>query len=116
MTDRVPAPSFIWIKCPYFLKRIFSEMIVDFGGLGGASGMKIFTVLARWKVFKDDPRAEFWMYTLVLVLLSVLLGVLDLILLGEEAALTQLFTLSNAFSLITIIPGLSASVRRLRYR
>ncbi len=53
------------------------------------------------------------MYTLVLVLLSVLLGVLDLILLGEEAALTQLFTLSNAFSLITIIPGLSASVRRL---
>ena len=42
--------------------------------------------------------------------LSVRLGVLDLILLGEEAALTQLFTLI----LITIIPGLSVSVRRLQ--
>ena len=98
-----------------FFKTRFSEIIVDFGGLGRAYGMREFlTVLARWKDFQGrSTRREFWMYTLVLTLLSVLLGVLDLILLGEEAALTQLFTLSNAFSLITIIPGLSVSVRRL---
>ena len=53
------------------------------------------------------------MYTLVLMLLSVLLGVLDAILFGAEASATQFLTLSNAFALITFIPSLTVSVRRL---
>ncbi|MBT6333977.1 MAG: DUF805 domain-containing protein [Halieaceae bacterium] len=53
------------------------------------------------------------MCTLVLMLLSVLLGVLDAILFGAEASATQFLTLSNAFALITFIPSLTVSVRRL---
>ena len=52
------------------------------------------------------------MYTLVLVLISFVLGVLDAMILGE-AALSQLFTFGNVFSLATLVPSLSVSVRRL---
>lgn len=72
------------------------------------------TVFVRWSDFQGrSTRREFWMYTLVLVLLSLLMGILDIVLLGEEAAMTQLLTLSNALSLFTFIPSLSVSVRRL---
>ena len=53
------------------------------------------------------------MCTLVLMPLSVLLGVLDAILFGAEASATQFLKLSNAFALITFIPSLTVSVRRL---
>ena len=52
------------------------------------------------------------MYTLVLVLISFVLGILDAMILGE-AALSQLFTFGNVFSLATLVPSLSVSVRRL---
>ena len=54
------------------------------------------------------------MYTLVLMLLSVLLGILDGILFGAEGSATQFLMLSNAFSLVTLTPSLTVSVRRLR--
>ena len=52
------------------------------------------------------------MYTLVLVLISFVLGILDAMILGE-AALSQLLTFGNVFSLATLVPSLSVSVRRL---
>ena len=52
------------------------------------------------------------MYTLVLVLISIVLGILDGVILGE-AALSQLLTFGNVFSLATLVPSLSVSVRRL---
>ena len=52
------------------------------------------------------------MYTLMLVLISFVLGVLDAMILGE-AALSQLLTFGNVFSLATLVPSLSVSVRRL---
>ena len=52
------------------------------------------------------------MYTLVLVLISFVLGILDAMIWGE-AALSQLFTFGNVFSLATLVPSLSVSVRRL---
>ena len=52
------------------------------------------------------------MYTLVLVLISFVLGILDAMIFGE-AALSQLFTFGNVFSLATLVPSLSVSVRRL---
>ena len=52
------------------------------------------------------------MYTLVLVLISFVLGILDAMILGE-AALSQLFTFGNVCSLATLVPSLSVSVRRL---
>ena len=60
------------------------------------------------------------MFTLVFVVISSALGVLDAFMLGfmdgvaqSEAAQPQLVTSSNAFSLVTFIPSISVSVRRL---
>ncbi|MDC3015805.1 DUF805 domain-containing protein [Luminiphilus sp.] len=80
----------------------------------GASEVKeFFTVLRRWSDFAGrSSRREYWMYTLVLVLISFVLGILDAMILGE-AALSQLFTFGNVFSLATLVPSLSVSVRRL---
>lgn len=71
------------------------------------------TVLSRWSDFAGrSSRREYWMYTLVLVLMSIVLGILDGVILGE-AALSQLLTFGNVFSLATLVPSLSVSVRRL---
>ena len=80
----------------------------------GASEVKEFmTVLRRWSDFAGrSSRREYWMYTLVLVLISFVLGILDAMIWGE-AALSQLFTFGNVFSLATLVPSLSVSVRRL---
>ena len=70
-------------------------------------------VLRRWSDFAGrSPRRRYWMYTLVVVLISIVLGILDGIILGE-AALSQLLTFGNVFSLATFVPSLSVSVRRL---
>lgn len=71
------------------------------------------TVLSRWSDFAGrSSRREYWMYTLVLVLMSIVLGILDGVILGG-AALSQLLTFGNVFSLATLVPSLSVSVRRL---
>lgn len=60
------------------------------------------------------------MYTLVICVVSIVLGVVDGFLFGAfepvpegETFVMPLVSFSNAFSLITFIPGLSVSVRRL---
>ena len=52
------------------------------------------------------------MYTLVLIIISFVVGILDGIILGE-AALSQFLTFGNVFSLATVVPSISVSVRRL---
>ena len=52
------------------------------------------------------------MYTLVLIIISFALGILDSIILGE-AALSQFLTFGNVFSLATVVPSISVSIRRL---
>lgn len=71
------------------------------------------TVLRRWSDFAGrSTRREYWMYTLVLIIISFVLGILDGIILGE-AALSQFLTFGNVFSLATLVPSISVSVRRL---
>ena len=71
------------------------------------------TVLRRWRDFAGrSTRREYWMYTLVLIIISFVLGILDSIILGE-AALSQLLTFGNVFSLATVVPSISVSIRRL---
>ena len=66
------------------------------------------------------------MFTLVLILISFLVAILDAVVAGfsqgmgladgitqGEASPTQLLTLSNAYSLVTLIPSISVGVRRL---
>ena len=58
------------------------------------------------------------MFTLVLIIIAFVLGILDGVMLGVmgytlNEAETQLFTLGNAYSLVTLIPSISVSVRRL---
>jgi len=78
------------------------------------------TVLRRWNDFDGrSARREYWMYTLVLTIIFLVLtiiflvlGILDGIILGE-AALSQFSTFGNVFSLATLVPSISVSVRRL---
>ena len=60
------------------------------------------------------------MYTLVIVIASFVFGFVDALLFGGfeplsegETLVMPIVSFSNAFSLITFIPGLSVSVRRL---
>ena len=59
------------------------------------------------------------MFTLVLVVISSALGVLDatlgswMVLPRARRQLPQLVTCGNVFSLVTLVPSLSVSVRRL---
>ena len=56
-------------------------------------------VWSKWSDFAGrSSRREYWMFTLVLVLISIVLGILDGIILGE-AALSQLLTFGSVFSL-----------------
>ena len=91
------------------------KMLHDCSSLDGVKAMNEFvTVFRRWSDFGGrSSRREFWMYGLVLLLLSVLLGILDVVLLGQEAVLYRVWTLGNVFALVTLVPSLSVSVRRL---
>ena len=89
------------------------------------------TVFRRWSDFAGrSTRREYWMFTLVLIIVSFLVAILDAVIMGfvagfsqgmglvegsaqGEASPTQFLTLSNAFSLITLIPSISVGVRRL---
>ena len=67
------------------------------------------TVLRRWRDFSGrSARREYWMYTLVLIIISFVLGILDGIISGESA-----LTFGNVFWLVTLVPGASVSIRRL---
>ena len=72
----------------------------------GASEVKeFFTVLRRWSDFAGrSSRREYWIYELVIVLISVLMCMLDGTILGE-ATLSQLLTFGNVYSLATLVPG-----------
>ena len=107
--------QFLLDQMSVFISRYSSGNTRFSRGLGGADVTKEFLrVFSRWKAFHgQSTRIEFWMYTLVLMLLSVLLGILDGILFGAEGSATQFLMLSNAFSLVTLTPSLTVSVRRL---
>ena len=62
-------------------------------------------VLSRWSDFAGrSSRREYWIYELVIVLISVLMCMLDGAILSE-AALSQLLTFGNVYSLATLVPS-----------
>ena len=79
------------------------------------------TVMRRWRDFDGrSSRREFWMFTLVILIASFVLGFIDAFLFGGfetvpagETFVTPVVSFSNAFSVITVIPSVSVSVRRL---
>ena len=79
------------------------------------------TVMRRWRDFDGrSSRREFWMFTLVIFIASFVLGFIDAFLFGGfeavpdgETFVMPVVSFSNAFSLITVIPSISVSVRRL---
>ena len=82
---------------------------------------EFWTVMRRWQDFAGrSSRREFWMFTLVIVIASFVLGFVDAFLFGGfeplsegETLVMPLVSFSNAFSLITLIPSISVGVRRL---
>ena len=88
---------------------------------GGQLMSEFWTVMRRWQDFAGrSSRREFWMFTLVIVIASFVLGFVDAFLFGGFEPLSEgetfvmpVVSFSNAFSLITFIPSISVSVRRL---
>ncbi len=93
--------------------------------LGGVM-TDFFTVMRRWKDFDGrSSRKEYWMFVLWYSLILVLLSVLDNVVFGSAGAIggtrdidttttvTMALTFFNAFYLLTLVPSISVSVRRL---
>ena len=85
-----------------------------------------FTVMRRWKDFGGrSSRKEYWMFALWYVASLVLLSVLDQLVFGSAGALggskdigsaatvDVALNFYNAFYLITLVPSVSVSIRRL---
>jgi uncharacterized membrane protein YhaH (DUF805 family) len=85
-----------------------------------------FTVMRRWKDFGGrSSRKEYWMFALWYVAILVLLSVLDQLVFGSAGALggskeigsaatvEVALNFYNAFYLITLVPSVSVSIRRL---
>lgn len=73
-----------------------------------------FTVLKKYAVFSGRARRkEFWMFTLFNVLISIVLGWVDVIAFGEPDNLLSVGFLSGLYSLFVFIPSLAVWVRRL---
>ena len=75
--------------------------------------MKYF-ILAFKKAFDFNTRAnrpEYWYFTLFSVIFSTILGVVDTQLLG--ASMEDIGITGAIFSIVTLIPSLSLSIRRL---
>jgi uncharacterized membrane protein YhaH (DUF805 family) len=71
------------------------------------------TVFKRWLDFRGrSRRSEYWYYTLANLIVAILLVVVEMILGigGDDGASGPL---SLIYSLVTIVPGLSLSFRRL---
>ena len=62
-------------------------------------------VLSRWSDFAERSSCrEYWIYELVIVLISVLMCMLDGTILSE-GALPQLLAFGNVYSLATLVPS-----------
>ena len=85
-----------------------------------------FTVMRRWKDFSGrSSRKEYWVFVLWYSLILVLLSVLDNFVFGPAGAIggtrdidatatvTVALNFFNAFYLLTLVPSISVSVRRL---
>ena len=73
--------------------------------MGAPEAREFLMVLSRWGDFAGrSSRREFWIYELVIVLISVLMRMLDGTILSE-AALSQLLTFGDVYSLATLVPG-----------
>ena len=73
--------------------------------MGAPEAREFLMVLSRWSDFAGrSSRREYWIYELVIVLISVLMCMLDGTILSE-AALSQLLTFGNVYSLATLVPG-----------
>ena len=70
-------------------------------------------VLRKYAEFGGRARRkEYWMYTLISVLISVILAVVDVVS-GLNEATNGLNPISMVYALAVIIPGLAVFVRRL---
>lgn len=66
----------------------------------------------KYAVFSGRAtRSEFWFFYLFLILISIILGFFNAI--APEGLVTVIGMLSGLFSLITLLPSLAVSVRRL---
>jgi uncharacterized membrane protein YhaH (DUF805 family) len=72
------------------------------------------TCLRKYATFSGRAsRAEFWYFTLAVWLLSIVGMVLDQALFGGGSSENSIMPLTSVFQLVTFLPVLSVSVRRL---
>ncbi|MGY8752170.1 MAG: DUF805 domain-containing protein [Fidelibacterota bacterium] len=72
--------------------------------------------MRKYTNFSDRAsRQEFWLYTLAITLLSIIVSIIDPMISGVSwtESMDSFVTLSTILSIATFIPSLSVSVRRL---
>lgn len=68
------------------------------------------TVLKKYAVFSGRAsRAEYWYFFLFNLIVSIVLGIVDMVIFGEDVV----FGVGNIYSLALLIPSLAVGVRRM---
>ena len=78
------------------------------GMVGPIEAVKSF-IVNTFAINYSSTRAEYWWVVLTTIPISFLIGVFDFILWPDEL----LFTFSNAFALVLVIPSITLGIRRL---
>ena len=74
--------------------------------------MPYIEVLQKYAVFEGRAkRTEFWLFILIHVIISIILGVLDTVILGTTLGGIQI--LSTLYVLAVLVPSLAVGCRRL---
>ena len=73
-----------------------------------------FKVLRQYVDFKGRARrSEYWYFSLFSVLISIVLGIIDIFVLGADPFAGESGMLGNLYSLAVLLPSLGVLVRRL---
>ena len=73
-----------------------------------------FKVLRQYVDFKGRARrSEYWYFSLFSVLISIVLGIIDMTVLGADPFAGESGMLGNLYSLAVLLPSLGVLVRRL---
>ena len=77
----------------------------------------VVSVLTNWNNFSGRAcRSEFWYFCLAALLLSLIIGIIEIATGMVDIESTEIGILSIIFSLLLIVPSLSVTARRLQDR
>jgi uncharacterized membrane protein YhaH (DUF805 family) len=95
-------------KITIYIKQFNSILVNVYQIIGGQIMQWYLNVLKNYVNFNGRARRkEYWMFTLITVIITIILSIVELILGFEEAVITALY------SLAVMLPTLAVTIRRL---